>query len=110
MQQEQATAELGANGWTTFWRITLPALRWGFIYGVTLTLAHALGEFGAVLVVGGGTQGRTETATLYVSRVGSAPVRARVQRWPGPGCILHALGAGDGVSAAARKRRRRVTA
>lgn len=68
IQQEQAAATLGANGWTTFWRITLPALRWGFVYGITLTLARALGEFGAVLVIGGGIQGRTETATLYVYR------------------------------------------
>ena len=68
VQQERAAATSGANGWTTFWRITLPALRWGFIYGVTLTLARALGEFGAVLVVGGGIQGRTETATLYIYR------------------------------------------
>jgi sulfate transport system permease protein len=68
IQQEQAATTLGANGWTTFWRITLPALRWGFIYGVTLTLARALGEFGAVLVIGGGIQGRTETATLYIYR------------------------------------------
>jgi sulfate transport system permease protein len=68
VQQEQAAATLGANGWQTFWRVTLPALRWGFIYGVTLTFARALGEFGAVLVVGGGIQGRTETATLYIYR------------------------------------------
>lgn len=68
VQQEQAAATLGASGWQTFWRITLPALRWGFIYGVTLTLARALGEFGAVLVIGGGIQGRTETATLFIYR------------------------------------------
>ncbi|HSN73591.1 MAG TPA: sulfate ABC transporter permease subunit [Anaerolineae bacterium] len=68
VQQELAAATLGASGWTTFRRITLPALRWGFIYGVTLTLARALGEFGAVLVIGGGIQGRTETATLYIYR------------------------------------------
>jgi sulfate/thiosulfate transport system permease protein len=68
IQQEQAAATLGANGWQTFWRVTLPALRWGFIYGLTLTFARALGEFGAVLVVGGGIQGRTETATLYIYR------------------------------------------
>lgn len=68
VQQEQAAATLGARGWTIFWRITLPALRWGFIYGITLTLARALGEFGAVLVIGGGIQGRTETATLYIYR------------------------------------------
>jgi sulfate transport system permease protein len=68
IQQEKAAATLGANGWQIFWRITLPALRWGFIYGITLTFARALGEFGAVLIIGGGIQGRTETATLYIYR------------------------------------------
>ena len=68
IQQEQAAATLGASGWQTFWYVTLPAIRWGFIYGVTLTFARALGEFGAVLVIGGGVQGRTETATLYIYR------------------------------------------
>lgn len=67
-RQEQAAATLGASGWLTFWRVTLPALRWGFIYGMTLTFARALGEFGAVLVIGGGVQGRTETATLFIYR------------------------------------------
>ncbi|HLF28283.1 MAG TPA: molybdate ABC transporter permease subunit [Anaerolineae bacterium] len=66
IEQELAAATLGASGWQTFWRVTLPALRWGFVYGVVLTFARALGEFGAVLVIGGGVQGRTETATLYV--------------------------------------------
>jgi sulfate transport system permease protein len=68
VNQEMAAATLGASGWQTFWRVTLPALRWGFIYGLTLTFARALGEFGAVLVVGGGVQGRTETLTLYIYR------------------------------------------
>jgi sulfate transport system permease protein len=68
IQQEQAAATMGANSWQIFWRITLPALRWGLIYGITLTFARALGEFGAVLVIGGGIQGRTETATLYIYR------------------------------------------
>jgi sulfate transport system permease protein len=67
-EPEQAAATLGASGWQTFWRVTFPALRWGFIYGVVLTFARALGEFGAVLVVSGGIQGRTETATLYIFR------------------------------------------
>jgi len=67
-RQEKAAATLGANGWQTFWRVTFPALRWGMIYGVTLTFARALGEFGAVLVIGGGVQGRTETATLFIYR------------------------------------------
>lgn len=68
IEQEQAAATLGASGWQTFWRVTFPALRWGFIYGIILTFARALGEFGAVLVVGGGVQGRTETATLFIFR------------------------------------------
>ncbi len=67
-RQEEAAATLGASGWQTFWFVTLPALRWGFIYGLTLTFARALGEFGAVLVIGGGVQGRTETTTLYIYR------------------------------------------
>ena len=68
VQQEQAAATMGASSWQIFWRVTLPALRWGMIYGITLTFARALGEFGAVLVVGGGVSGRTETATLYIYR------------------------------------------
>jgi sulfate transport system permease protein len=67
-RQELAAATLGATSWQTFWRVTFPALRWGLIYGVTLTFARALGEFGAVLVIGGGVQGRTETATLFIYR------------------------------------------
>lgn len=66
--QEQAAAVIGASGWQIFRRITFPALRWGFVYGITLTFARALGEFGAVLVIGGGIQGRTETATLFIYR------------------------------------------
>jgi sulfate/thiosulfate transport system permease protein len=68
VKQEQAAATLGASGWQTFWLVTFPALRWGFIYGLILTFARALGEFGAVLVIGGGIQGRTETSTLYIYR------------------------------------------
>jgi sulfate/thiosulfate transport system permease protein len=68
VEQEQASATMGASGWQTFRYVTFPALRWGFIYGLTLTFARALGEFGAVLVVGGGVQGQTETATLYIFR------------------------------------------
>jgi sulfate transport system permease protein len=68
LSQERAAATMGANGWQIFWRVTFPALRWGLIYGVALTFARALGEFGAVLVIGGGIQGRTETATLYIYR------------------------------------------
>lgn len=66
VKQEQAAATLGANGWQTFWWVTFPALRWGFIYGVILTFARALGEFGAVLIIGGGLQGSTQTSTIYI--------------------------------------------
>ncbi len=68
VNQELAAATMGASGWQIFWRVTFPALRWGLIYGITLTFARALGEFGAVLVVGGGVMGRTETATLFIYR------------------------------------------
>lgn len=64
--QEEAAATLGAGGFQTFWRITLPAIRWGIIYGVVLTTARALGEYGAVRVVSGGIAGKTETLTLHV--------------------------------------------
>jgi sulfate transport system permease protein len=64
--QEQAAATLGANPWQTFWRITLPAIRWGVTYGVVLATARAIGEFGAVAVVSGKIEGKTETATLLV--------------------------------------------
>ena len=65
-EQEQAASTLGASPWQTFWRITLPAIRWGVAYGVVLTTARAIGEFGAVSVVSGRIAGRTETMTLHV--------------------------------------------
>ncbi len=65
-EQEQAAATLGANGWQTFWRITLPAIRWGVAYGVVLSVARAIGEFGAVSVVSGRIAGETQTLTLLV--------------------------------------------
>ncbi|HEX6115784.1 MAG TPA: sulfate ABC transporter permease subunit [Solirubrobacterales bacterium] len=66
--QEQAASTLGASGWQTFWRITLPAIRWGVTYGVVLATARALGEFGAVSVVSSNVAGETETVPLFVAR------------------------------------------
>jgi sulfate/thiosulfate transport system permease protein len=66
--QEQAAATLGANGWQTFWRVTLPAIRWGLAYGVVLSTARAIGEFGAVSVISGKIAGETETLTLLVEK------------------------------------------
>ena len=65
-EQEQAAATLGAGPLQTFFRVTLPAIRWGVAYGVVLTTARALGEFGAVSIVSGKLSGQTETATLLV--------------------------------------------
>jgi len=65
-QQEEAAATLGASPFTTFRRITLPAIRWAVAYGVVLTTARSLGEFGAVSIVSGGIAGRTQTLTQYV--------------------------------------------
>src|SRR4051794_23955754 len=65
-EQEQAAATLGAGPMQTFFRVTLPAIRWGVAYGVVLTTARALGEFGAVSIVSGKLSGQTETATLFV--------------------------------------------
>jgi sulfate/thiosulfate transport system permease protein len=67
-EQEQAAATLGASGWQTFRRVTLPAIRWGLIYGVVLATARAIGEFGAVSVVSGKIAGETETLTLLVEK------------------------------------------
>jgi sulfate transport system permease protein len=66
VDQEEVARTLGAGRWRTFWQITLPSIRWGLAYGVTLTVARSLGEFGALLVVSGNILGRTQTATLFV--------------------------------------------
>jgi sulfate/thiosulfate transport system permease protein len=65
-EQEQAAHTLGASGWQAFRRITLPSIRWAIIYGVVLTTARCLGEYGAVAIVSGRIVGKTETATLRV--------------------------------------------
>ena len=67
-EQEQAAATLGATSFQTFRRVTLPAIRWGVAYGIVLTLARSLGEFGAVAVVSGRVVGKTQTATLFVEQ------------------------------------------
>ncbi|GEA80300.1 sulfate ABC transporter permease [Cellulomonas uda] len=67
IEQEQAAQSLGANAWQRFWRITLPTIRWALAYGVALSLARSLGEFGAVRVVSGSVAGESQTLTLYVN-------------------------------------------
>ena len=65
-EEEQAAMVLGANGWQTFWHVTLPNIKWGLIYGVILCNARAMGEFGAVSVVSGHIRGQTNTMPLHV--------------------------------------------
>ena len=66
-EQEQAAATLGSGWWQTFWRITLPSIRWGLTYGIVLTTARTLGEFGAVIMVSSNLPGDSQTLTLLVS-------------------------------------------
>ncbi|HEY5909048.1 MAG TPA: sulfate ABC transporter permease subunit CysW [Verrucomicrobiae bacterium] len=68
-EQEQAALTLGASGWQTFWRVTLPSVKWGLIYGVILCNARAMGEFGAVSVVSGHITGQTDTMPLRVEKL-----------------------------------------
>jgi sulfate/thiosulfate transport system permease protein len=65
--QEEASATLGAQWWQTFWRITLPSIRWGLTYGIVLTIARTLGEFGAVIMVSSNLPGQSQTLTLLVA-------------------------------------------
>jgi len=65
-EEEEAAIVLGASGWQTFWRVTLPNIKWGLLYGVILCNARAMGEFGAVSVVSGHIRGQTNTMPLHV--------------------------------------------
>jgi sulfate/thiosulfate transport system permease protein len=64
--EEESSLTLGASGWQTFWRVTLPNIKWGLIYGVILCNARAMGEFGAVAVVSGRIRGETNTMPLHI--------------------------------------------
>ncbi len=66
VEEEEAALVLGASGWTAFWRVTLPNIKWGLLYGVVLCTARAMGEFGAVSVVSGHIRGLTNTLPLHV--------------------------------------------
>src|SRR5207249_2210545 len=68
-EQEEAALTLGANGWQTFWHVTLPSVKWGLIYGIILCNARAMGEFGAVSVVSGHITGQTDTMPLRVEKL-----------------------------------------
>ena len=73
IEEEEAALVLGASGWQTFWRITLPNIKWGLLYGVILCTARAMGEFGAVSVVSGHIRGRTNTLPLHVEILYNEP-------------------------------------
>jgi sulfate/thiosulfate transport system permease protein len=75
-EQEQAALTLGANGWQTFWYVTLPSVKWGLIYGIILCNARAMGEFGAVSVVSGHIAGLTETMPLRVQALYEGTTKA----------------------------------
>ena len=66
VQEEEAAASLGARGWSIFWKVTLPNIKWGLLYGVILSNARAMGEFGAVSVVSGHIRGETNTLPLHI--------------------------------------------
>src|SRR5262249_27369119 len=67
--EETAAVSLGASGWQMFWRVTVPNVKWGLLYGVILCSARAIGEFGAVRVVSGGIGGQTDTVPLRIAKL-----------------------------------------
>ena len=78
-EEETAAVSLGASAWQLFWRVTLPNIKWGLLYGVILCNARAMGEFGAVYVVSGHIAGRTDTMPLRVQRL--------FEEYDNPGCF-----------------------
>ena len=65
-EQEEAAYVLGSSRLQTFWKVTLPSIKWGLVYGIILTIARSIGEFGAVLVVSGNIINQTQTATIHI--------------------------------------------
>jgi sulfate/thiosulfate transport system permease protein len=82
-EQEEAATTLGANSWQTFWRVTLPSIRWGLGYGVVLTTARVLGEFGAVTIVSGSIAGKTETLPIWI--------QGQFEQFNNPGAYMGAI-------------------
>jgi ABC-type glycerol-3-phosphate transport system permease component len=90
-EEEEAAVVLGASGWQTFWRVTLPNIKWGLLYGVILCNARAMGEFGAVSVVSGHIRGRPTPAAARRDPLQRVQVRRRLRG----GLAAGAAGAGD---------------
>ena len=89
VDQEEVAYTLGAGRWRTFWRVTFPSIRWGLAYGVTLTVARSLGEFGALLVVSGNILGQTPDGDpAGPRRRRGVPQRRGVRREPGAGRLV----------------------